>query len=254
MKLPFLLLVAATGPRVVSADLMDSVNDFLMVTFGNYPDLGPALKPYEVKLRNTKWIYSTINRADTLKWPSEEIKQKAGVDAWGEWKPKHGMSAEVVHGWQSGKKWLLHFKEEDKYMVVGDQVISSNWKEGKHKWNTYHVHPQDPRNGRNREREELERNYKGEDVEDAPVSEEKCKQGKSDFDNIPAWVMAATALVALGFIVGGFYWMKAELAWLWSGNREAIETQIAGESSQEYKAPANSKNKAQKKKEAKKKE
>lgn len=129
------------------SDAMAQLNE-LFYSFADFGTLGPTLVPYNVTLRNTQFIFSTINRlpaANSLTWPDDEIKRTAGVDAWGEWRPKVNMTADVIWGWGTGQKWLLHFKEENKYLVVRDRCVSSSFRIGKQRWFDHHVHKNDPR-------------------------------------------------------------------------------------------------------------
>jgi hypothetical protein len=181
------------------AGFLDPVTNYFADLFRSYGDLGPTLKPYNVTLRNTKFIYRTINRepaASTLVWPSDEIKQVAGEDAWGDWKPTAGMTASVLFGWGSGQKWLLHIVEDDKYMVVRDPVISPSWKAGKKFWFDHHVHPNDPRHIDNI-------NKRAEEQKKAQAEKKKPSSGGGKCNGVttgkgelpPTWVMVMMGII-----------------------------------------------------------
>jgi hypothetical protein len=230
-----LLLIAMSSPQPTDAGM------FGFFSSKPLPELGPALIPYEVKIRNTKFLYSTINQGTSLDWPSEEMKAKAGQNAWGDWKPKAGMKASVKHGWGTGKKWLLHFEEADKYVVVGDAVISSTWKEGKKFWYDHHVRKKDPRHQDNILKRDLQAKLEGNDP--AKPSKGSCRGGKAfEMSDIPLWVICVTVLVFGSFIVMGFLFIRDE----WNAYKrrvakksDAMEEQAAGQSSEEEKSTEN---------------
>jgi len=244
---PFALAAAVVAePQAAAADLsfLSPVTDFFSDLFASYGNLGPALVPYNVTVRNTKFIYSTINRgaaADTLVWPSEEIKKQAGVDAWGDWRPKPGMSASVLYGWGTGQKWLLHVVQDDKYMVVRDPVISNSWKQGKKFWFDHHVNKRDPRHiDRVEQQKETERKD-AETKKSKPASDGKCNgitTGKGELP--PTWVMVVMGIILISILGLG---VKKFLVDTMSPNHQ----QAAGESSAEQrKCPSANKKEAKK--------
>merc|ERR1711907_53339 len=140
----------------------------------------------------------------TLKWPSDEIKQVAGEDAWGEWKPKAGMEASVLFGWGSGQKWLLHVVEDDKYMVVRDPVISPSWKVGKKFWFDHHVHPNDPRHIDNINKRAEEQKKAQADKKKPATGEGKCNgvtTGKGELP--PTWVLVMMGVIFCSLLLLG---------------------------------------------------
>jgi hypothetical protein len=233
----FLVAVAA-GPQATKADasFLQPVQNFFSELFGDYGDLGPTLVPYNVTVRNTKFIYTTINRDEaskTLVWPSEDIKKQAGIDAWGEWRPKPGMTASVLFGWGSGQKWLLHIPEADKYMVVRDPVISNSWKQGKKFWFDHHVKKGDPRHTDRIQQEEKEQKEAAAEKSKKPAAEGKCNgltTGKGQLP--PTWVIVVMCMLFCGIVGLGvktfFLTQSTQKA------RKALE-QAAGESSAEQK-------------------
>ncbi len=79
-------------------------------------------------------IYSTINLTDTLKWPSSDIRNKAGSVAWNGWKPKYGDEGTIVgSALYPDTADLIHIlRVGDHYVPVaatGIEVITEQGKE-----------------------------------------------------------------------------------------------------------------------------
>ena len=70
-------------------------------------------------IENDKKVLKTFHRNRNFKWPEEEIRQLAGSESWGEWKPKTGMRGEQVTKWTGGAV-LLKILDEDqtRYCVM----------------------------------------------------------------------------------------------------------------------------------------
>ncbi len=49
-----------------------------------------------VQIADTGGIYTGINRVDCLMWPSEDAKQRGGVDSWGSYYPTGGETGYVI--------------------------------------------------------------------------------------------------------------------------------------------------------------
>jgi len=223
------LVLVLAGPVVADSNIFDSIGKTFNSLFRSYGELGPTLVPYNVTLRNTKFIYRTINRepaAGTLVWPSKEIKKQSGEDAWGKWKPQAGMNASVIYGWGSGKKWLLHFVEDDKYMVVRDPCISRSWKQGKQYWYDHHVDSWDPRHIDN-----INHKAEKEAKDAAPAGKGSCSGGGSGKAEMPPmWVMGICGLLLCVVIWLGVQTFLVE----YQPNSQTTE-QSAGQSSEEKK-------------------
>jgi len=216
-------LWAAGMLQSAGADVIQPLQDLYYENFVAFAPLGPALVPHTAALRNIRSVFSTINRANALAWPSPEIKKLAGVDAWGEWEPKPGMEAEVLYGWGTGQKWLLHVPKDDKYLVVADSVIHSSYKQRYGAWWGNHVDKNDPRHADNQKR--------------------KAKQAKapgaSDKDPPPAWVLAVMGMMGVFVIYLSVVTCIKDRQYLkeYNARQKAAEAkqQEAGESTEEAK-------------------
>jgi hypothetical protein len=207
------------------ANFFDPISNFVVDAFTSYGDLGPTLVPYNVTLRNTEFIYSTINREPacrTLVWPSEEIKRKAGFDAWGDWRPRAGMNASVLYGWGTGMKWLLHVVEDDKYLVVRDPVISNSWKQGKKYWFDHHVSPRDPRHADRITAKRQEQESKTAKTQAAAGG--TCG-GKLQGEMPPTWVLVVIVVLFCCIVYLGVTTIRGELA------KPALQQNISGKAS-----------------------
>merc|ERR550537_114056 len=226
------LVLVLAGPVVADSNIFDSIGKTFNSLFRSYGELGPTLVPYNVTLRNTKFIYRTINRepaAGTLVWPSKEIKKQSGEDAWGKWKPQAGMNASVIYGWGSGKKWLLHFVEDNKYMVVRDPCISRSWKQGKQYWYDHHVHRWDPRHIDNINRRAKQQTEKENKDGTKPAGGGSCGGGGGKPEMPPVWVLGICAVLLVVVIWLGGTALYARTPQLMA------EQQPAGQSSEEKK-------------------
>ena len=56
-----------------------------------------AAVPEKREIEDASKVFSAINGGDALKWPTDFQKEKAGQNAWGDWKPENGMVGEVIH-------------------------------------------------------------------------------------------------------------------------------------------------------------
>jgi hypothetical protein len=114
------------------ATMASAVDDDGMVQIASIPDADYV--PEIRKITNEKKIYSTINEDDKLEgWPSAKIKKSAGKSAWGDWLPKNGMDATVVHSWglfeANSLKHLLKITDETgkvMYCVMGEAALEGD--------------------------------------------------------------------------------------------------------------------------------
>ncbi|KAJ9453556.1 hypothetical protein DIPPA_21833 [Diplonema papillatum] len=65
----------------------------------------PLVPPVEdgrrVKLRDAGRVFGMINTTNTMAWPSEHMKAKAGIDDWRDWRPYEGLTGTICHYWLS---------------------------------------------------------------------------------------------------------------------------------------------------------
>jgi hypothetical protein len=75
--------------------------------------------PLSVSIVNTGRVYPSINETDALDWPSDEIKRKAGKNAWAAWRPKKGMIGRVIHeSWHPSTKEIVYIVEVDGHFAA----------------------------------------------------------------------------------------------------------------------------------------
>jgi len=71
----------------------------------------------QVKIWDTG-VYSTINQTNTLKFPTQEMKQKSGKNSWGDYYPKEGDIGTIVHIFRD------EYKPHNIYLIkVGDNYV-----------------------------------------------------------------------------------------------------------------------------------
>jgi hypothetical protein len=76
-----------------------------------------AAVPEKREIEDASKVFSAINGGDALKWPTDFQKEKAGQNAWGDWKPENGMVGEVIHSWGESKHLL---KIDTHFCVVAE--------------------------------------------------------------------------------------------------------------------------------------
>jgi len=100
--LPVLLLLAACGAK------------------SHTPTIKPSFKiGTKVRIADGEQIYDALNTTDCVKWPTAQLKKKAGRDAWGGFKPGTGNEGTVV----ADLPHLCDHVTEVVLVQVGDYVV-----------------------------------------------------------------------------------------------------------------------------------
>lgn len=92
----------------------------------------------QVKIWSNGGIYTTINTSKSLKWPSEEIKEKSGENSWGDFYPQTGDTGTVVHVFEYDKgrvasaKIIYLIKIGINYVPIGCGYLTTIDKLDKH--------------------------------------------------------------------------------------------------------------------------
>jgi hypothetical protein len=127
MNAKILICVALLATVAVAVGQNEGPDGSVRIATIRDPDYVP---PEMRRIKDEKKTFSTINEGDKLdKWPSEEIKSIAGKSAWGDWRPKNGIEAEVIKTWGSLKKGSLKHLlkivegDETKYCVMGEEAL-----------------------------------------------------------------------------------------------------------------------------------
>lgn len=118
-----------------------------------FGDNGPCdqQRPYfligdTVKIWDAGGIYEELNKTKTLKWPTREIKKKAGKKGWKSYEPKAGDIGEIVHVFEynddrvNSAKYIYLLQIENNYVPIGCGYITEVDKmTGDEEWEYYYM-------------------------------------------------------------------------------------------------------------------
>ena len=83
------------------------------------PATGPQAH-LRARISDTSRILDSLNvrNAVELEWPSNEIRDKAGRNAWGEWNPEENQEGEIIHRWEPSHSDPMYRSHIDKPVLL----------------------------------------------------------------------------------------------------------------------------------------